>query len=446
MAANNRRVLFIGRVHDCGHSLAVNRDDIDIDVYEGRDPTEIRRRIADADAIVVRTAVIDRSVIDAGPRLAIISRHGVGYDTVDISAAAERSIPVTITPLANSVSVAEHAMFMLLALAKNARENDDAVRGGRFEQARVSMKPLDLAGRNLLIIGFGRTGSRVAPRAIGFGMRVHAYDPYVEPAEMEAAGCTVVENLHAALPEMDAVSVHTPLNRETRGIVGAKALALMKPTAFVVNTARGGGGGRGCASRRSAGGSNRRRRTRRVRVRARSTAHRSSAPRLRQRHREPALRRGDGRVVDANGGVLGAQRARLLRRAARPGCRREPAPDARSFRGVRMSAHDHRTRSPRQVRRDPRPVRRADAVDRGGAHRGAVDARTVDAHVDRFARLQSFMSRLVSRAPLTGPHCASSRTRRSPPSSRRRRAPGGERRWLRGRGRRSTRSGSAGWH
>ena len=240
MAANNRRVLFIGRVHDCGHSLAVNRDDLDIDVYEGRDPAEIRRRIVDADAVVVRTAVIDRSVIDAGPQLAIISRHGVGYDTVDIDAAAERSIPVTITPLANSVSVAEHAMFMLLALAKNARENDDAVRGGRFERARVSMKPLDLAGRNLLIIGFGRTGSRVAPRAIGFGMRVHAYDPYVEPAEMEAAGCTVVENLHAALPEMDAVSVHTPLNRETRGIVSAKALALMKPTAFVVNTARGG--------------------------------------------------------------------------------------------------------------------------------------------------------------------------------------------------------------
>ena len=240
MAANNRRVLFIGRVHDCGHSLAMNRDDLDIDVYEGRDPAEIRRRIVDADAVVVRTAVIDRPVIDAGPRLAIISRHGVGYDTVDIDAAAERSIPVTITPLANSVSVAEHAMFMLLALAKNARENDDAVRRGRFEQARVSMKPLDLAGRNLLIIGFGRTGSRVAPRAIGFGMRVHAYDPYVEPAEMEAAGCTVVENLHAALPEMDAVSVHTPLNRETRGIVGAKALALMKPTAFVVNTARGG--------------------------------------------------------------------------------------------------------------------------------------------------------------------------------------------------------------
>lgn len=240
MAANKKKILFIQKVHECGHVLAAAREDVDIDVYQGRDPAEIKRRIVDADAIVVRTAVIDRSVVDAGRRLAIISRHGVGYDAVDIEAAAERSIPVTITPLANSVSVAEHAMFMLLALAKNARENDAAVRANRFERARVSMKPLDLAGRNLLIIGFGRTGSRVAPRALGFGMRVQAYDPYVEPGVMEAAGCTVVDNLHAVLPEMDAVTVHTPLTDETRGIIGAKELALMKPTAFVVNTARGG--------------------------------------------------------------------------------------------------------------------------------------------------------------------------------------------------------------
>ena len=238
MAAN--RILFIGRIHECGLTLAVNREDVDVDVYEGRDPAEIRRRIADADAIVVRTAVIDRPAIDAGRRLAIISRHGVGFDAVDVGAAAERSIPVTITPLANSVSVAEHAMFMLLALAKNARRNDAAVREDRFEQAKVAIKRLDLEGRNLLIVGFGRIGSRVAPRAMGFGMRAHACDPHVEPGVIEAAGCTVVEDLRAALPQMDAVTVHTPLNHETRGIIGEQELALMKPTVFVVNTARGG--------------------------------------------------------------------------------------------------------------------------------------------------------------------------------------------------------------
>ena len=240
MATAKKKILFIQRVHECGHAIAASRGDIEIDIYQGRDQAEIKRRIVDADGIVVRTAVIDRAVIDAGERLAVISRHGVGYDAVDIGAAAERSIPVTITPFANSVSVAEHAMFMLLALAKNARENDAAVRENRFESARTSMKPLDLAGRNLLIIGFGRTGSRVAPRALGFGMHVHAHDPYVDRSVIKAAGCSVVDDLHAVLPEMDAVSVHTPLNHETRGIIGAKELASMKTTAFVVNTARGG--------------------------------------------------------------------------------------------------------------------------------------------------------------------------------------------------------------
>ena len=240
MAAAKKRLLIVHRIHECGRALAAQRDDIEVDVCEGHDPAEIRRRIVEADAVVVRTGIVDRAVVDAGRRLAIISRHGVGYDAVDIEAAAQRSIPVTITPLANSASVAEHTMFMLLALAKNARENDTEVRRGRFESARVSMKPLDIAGRSLLIIGFGRIGSRVAPRALAFGMHVHACDPYVDPSVMEAAGCTVVRDLHETLPRMDAVTVHTPLNDETRGIIGAGELKSMKRSAFVVNTARGG--------------------------------------------------------------------------------------------------------------------------------------------------------------------------------------------------------------
>ena len=135
MAIAKKKILFIQRVHECGHARATGRGDVEIDVYQGRDPDEIRRRIADADA----SRGAHRGYRPLGDRcgfngLPIISRHGVGYDAVDIeAAAAERSIPVTITPLANSVSVAEHAMFLLLALAKNARENDAAVRESRFE-------------------------------------------------------------------------------------------------------------------------------------------------------------------------------------------------------------------------------------------------------------------------------------------------------------------------
>ena len=134
-ATTRRRILFIQRVHERGHALATGRGDVGIDVYEGRDPDEIRRRIVgcgrDRGAHRDHRPLGDRCGL---ARLAIISRHGVGYDAVDIAAAAERSIPVTITPLANSVSVAEHVMFMLLALAKNARrERRRGPREDRFE-------------------------------------------------------------------------------------------------------------------------------------------------------------------------------------------------------------------------------------------------------------------------------------------------------------------------
>ena len=240
MAANNKRILFIQRVHACGHALAAARGDVDIDIYEGRDPEEIRRRIVDADAIVVRTAVIDRAVIDAGRRLAIISRHGVGYDAVDIEAATERSIPVTITP-ARQLRLGRRAHDVPAARAREERAGER--HGGSRGSIRAG-EGLDEAGRPRRAQSAHRRlrphrepGGAAGP---GFGMRVHACDPYVEPSVMEAAGCTVVDNLHAVLPEMDAVTVHTPLNHETRGIIGTKELALMKPSAFVVNTARGG--------------------------------------------------------------------------------------------------------------------------------------------------------------------------------------------------------------
>ena len=380
----SKKILFIQRVHGCGPALAADRGDVEIEVYDGRDPAEIKRRIADADAIVVRTAVIDRAVIDAGRRLAIISRHGVGYDAVDVEAAAERSIPVTITPLANSVSVAEHAMFMLLALAKNARENDAAVRGGWFESARVSMKPVDLTGRNLLIIGFGRIGSRVAPRALGFGMRVHAFDPYVDPSVMEAAGCTVAGDLPAALPEMDAVTVHTPLNDETRGIIGVRELALMKPTALVVNTARGGVVAEDALAAALAG--------KRIGGAGLDVFESEPAP-PRPGHPllafdnvivSPHCAGGNDRVRDADGGVLGAQRARLLRRQAGPGRRRQPAFDAI---GGRMNGREHHdepgdsfaakldpARAARVARQDGRRKRRAAPAPQAG-----MQARTISA-------------------------------------------------------------------
>ena len=199
----------------------------------------LRSAIVDAHAVVVRTGAIDRALIDAAPELEIVSRHGVGYDAVDVEALTERGIPLTIAAGSNSDSVAEHAMFMILALAKNGLTHDRATREGAF-QIRNEISAVEISEKNLLVIGFGNTGRRVASRAQAFGMSVYAYDPYVDGGAVGAAGCTLVDDFHDVLPEMDVVTIHTPFTRETEGMVGEAELGAMKSSAFIVNTARGG--------------------------------------------------------------------------------------------------------------------------------------------------------------------------------------------------------------
>ncbi|MDX1376386.1 MAG: hydroxyacid dehydrogenase, partial [Burkholderiales bacterium] len=193
----------------------------------------------DAHAITVRTARITRAVIAAAPRLEIVARHGVGYDAVDVAALSARGIPLAIAPQSNMVSVAEHVIFMLLALAKEAAHYDAMTRSADWSQ-RWDIRGFDLAGKKLLVIGFGRTGSRVARRAAAFDMQVHACDPYIDQNLIRQAGCTPVADFRAELPKMDAVSVNTPLNDETRHMLSSAEFARMPPHAVIVNCARGG--------------------------------------------------------------------------------------------------------------------------------------------------------------------------------------------------------------
>lgn len=238
-ARMTKKVLMLGQVHDVGVDLLRARADVHLEIA-GRDEPRLAELVRDAHAILARTTVIDRSVIDAAAALQIVSRHGVGYDTVDVAALTERGIPLTITPGSNSPSVAEHTLFMLLALAKHCFENDRETRAGDFTAARAALRPVDIADRILLIIGFGRIGSRVAPLARAFKMRVYAYDPYVDHELIRAADCTPVSDFRQVLAQTDAVSLHCPLTAETRNMIGEPELAMLKPGGFIINTARGG--------------------------------------------------------------------------------------------------------------------------------------------------------------------------------------------------------------
>lgn len=216
----------------------LERQGFDVNTLERCSPDALLQNVGDADGLLVRDAIVTREVIERGSKLKVISRHGAGLDKIDLAAATERGIVVTYTPIANSLSVAEHVMAMILALAKKLLIIDAATRSNRFD-IRHERYGFELGGRTLGILGLGNVGSRLARTALfGFGMRVVGYDPFVDrtafPTEMEWA-----EDWRAVMRSCDVVSLHLPLTADTRGMIDIEALRLMKPTALLINCARG---------------------------------------------------------------------------------------------------------------------------------------------------------------------------------------------------------------
>jgi D-3-phosphoglycerate dehydrogenase len=177
--------------------------------------------------------------MDASPTMQVVARIGVGYDAVEIPALTARRVPLMTAGTANSTSVAEQAFHMMIALANHNRALDGLVRDGKWADRSTAL-PMELSGKTVLIVGFGRIGTRTAKRCLGFDMLVLIYDPYVQPGTITAAGCAKVDDLDAALPSADFVCIHCPKNLETVGMFNAARFARMKRGAFIVNTARGG--------------------------------------------------------------------------------------------------------------------------------------------------------------------------------------------------------------
>jgi D-3-phosphoglycerate dehydrogenase len=191
-----------------------------------------------AAAIVSNQPRVDGAFIDrVGPQLLVVARPGIGVDNIDVPAASERGVLVVNTPDAPTESTAEHAVGLLLALAKRIVEADRWLRGPRDSGVPLG---LELRGRTLGLVGLGRIGRRVAEICgLGLRMRVLAHDPYVSPAEAERLGVTLVDGLDALLGEADVVSVHAPSTPETQGLIGERTLARMKRGALLVNASRG---------------------------------------------------------------------------------------------------------------------------------------------------------------------------------------------------------------
>jgi D-3-phosphoglycerate dehydrogenase len=230
--------LIVQPIHESG--LKVFDDRFEVRVAPDPSVETVKREIKGVEGVIVRTAPFTREIIAAADSLKVIARHGVGVDNIDLRAATERGILVLNTPDANAVSVAEHTLTAIGALAKRVLPMDRATRQGDWE-ARNEYKAVDLDGKVLGLIGMGRIGSMVARKAAAaFNMEVIAYDPYVRPEVAAKNGVVLYEDLDRIFREADVISIHTPLTPETRGLVNGARLALMKSSAFLVNFSRGG--------------------------------------------------------------------------------------------------------------------------------------------------------------------------------------------------------------
>jgi D-3-phosphoglycerate dehydrogenase / 2-oxoglutarate reductase len=231
-------VLVAGKLHPAGIELLESAaKDYTFEYVEEVSEPSYAPLISKADALVIRTQPLSAATIAKAERLKLVSRHGVGYDSVDVAALNARGIPLTVVGDVNSISVAEHAMMQLLASAKRVLAADHSVRGGEWGW-RNHLESREITGKNLLIVGFGRAGRHLARMAAGFQMQVRAYDPFLHEKGWPEGPVAPVTTLAEGLAWADCVSVHIP--KGDRPLIGAAEIAAMKPGVILANTARGG--------------------------------------------------------------------------------------------------------------------------------------------------------------------------------------------------------------
>ena len=243
MAANKKKIFITESMSQPGRALLKERDDIEIvefpNMISAQDFEAMLKAQAPVHGVALGGTGFGEPELEASRDMKVVTRIGVGYDAVDVPALSRRNIPLMVAGTANSPSVAEQALFMMLTLAKRAVEMHSIVKDGKWAH-RLGMLPYDLFGKTVLIIGFGRIGTRTAKRCLAMEMNVLVFDPYKSAAEIKGAGCEPVSDLDAALPRADFVSIHCPKTPETVSMFDAARLKRMKETAYLINTARGG--------------------------------------------------------------------------------------------------------------------------------------------------------------------------------------------------------------
>ena len=232
------KVLVSDALGEAGIQLFRETEGIDVDVETGLTPQTLKETIGDYDALVIRSATrVTEEILEAGKKLKVVGRAGIGLDNVDIPAATKRGVVVMNTPTGNVVTTAEHAIAMMMALTRNIPQGTLSLKAGRWEKKKLQGR--EVFNKTLGVVGFGKIGSIVADRAKGLRMQVVVYDPFVAPEQIEKSGFESV-TLDELYHRSDYISIHVPKLKETTGLLNKAAFEKMKDGVMIMNCARGG--------------------------------------------------------------------------------------------------------------------------------------------------------------------------------------------------------------
>ena len=235
------KIAIVDKMHEDGINLLKKNPNFQCEIIEDLSKGNLISKLPDFDGITLRRGKIDAEILEKCKKLKVISRHGVGYDNIDINFLKKNKISLLVTGTTTSTSPAEHIMFMILNISKSFNLFDESVRNGNFDKImHMKHNSFELCNKIILIVGFGRIGRKLIKRCLGFEMKVFVYDPYVDKKIIESFGGEKINNLEENLKKTDVLSLSVPLTKDTLNMIDLKKMEVMKSTSIIINTSRGG--------------------------------------------------------------------------------------------------------------------------------------------------------------------------------------------------------------
>ena len=234
------KIAVIEEIHKDGLNLLDSHPDFEYELITDVSESNLIKKLPNFDACTLRVSKLDKKILKHCIKLKAISRHGVGFDNVDLDYIKKNNISLLITATANAVAVAEHVISMFLSISKSISKYDEEVRKGNFKLNADKIQTFELLNKNILIAGFGRIGRKLISRCLAFDAKVYIYDPYVDEKIIKEFGGIKVDKLEIGLKNADYVSLHMPLTNETKNLINYSVLKTMKKNSIIINTARGG--------------------------------------------------------------------------------------------------------------------------------------------------------------------------------------------------------------